>query len=210
MLASLLYPYDDDAKNKIDGWLTQLASEGCIARYEVDGTSYIQVAKWADHQKIDKPSPSRLPVFVEASRSLAKGSEASPMDLGPRTVDLGMEGNGGEGTDSGTPEPGEPPAIGIPLIDGTDHAVTNADVCEWVTAYPGVDVMQQLREMRTWCKANPTNRKTPRGINAFIVKWLGREQDKGGLPSLPNKQQALEDRNRAVARKWAEDNCASA
>ena len=81
MLASLLYPYDDDAKNKIDGWLGQLASEGCIARYEVDGTSYIQVLHWADHQKIDKPSQSRLPAFDESSRSLAKGSEASTTDL---------------------------------------------------------------------------------------------------------------------------------
>lgn len=89
MLASLLYPYDDDAKNKIEGWLAQLATEGCIARYEVDGTSYIQVAKWADHQKIDKPSQSRLPALDEASRSLAKGSESSTTDLGPRTVDLG-------------------------------------------------------------------------------------------------------------------------
>lgn len=189
MLASLLYPYDDDAKNKIDGWLGQLASEGCIARYEVDGTSYIQVLHWADHQKIDKPSQSRLPAFDESSRSLAKGSETSTTDLGPRTVDLGMD-QGMEGTDSGTPEPGEPPAIGIPLIDGNDHAVTNADVAEWVTAYPGVDVMQQLREMRTWCKANPTNRKTPRGINAFIVKWLGREQDKSGSRQTHGSKQA--------------------
>jgi hypothetical protein len=89
MLASLLYPYDDDAKNKIDGWLTQLAGEGCIDRYEVDGTSYIQVRKWAEHQKIDKPSQSRLPAFDEDSRTLAKVSEASATDLGPRTMDLG-------------------------------------------------------------------------------------------------------------------------
>ncbi len=205
MLASLLYPYDDDAKNKIETWLAQLASEGCIARYEVDGTSYVQIKHWAEHQKIDKPSASRLPAFVEPSRIPAKVIEDSATDLGPRTVDLGMEGNGGEGTDSGTPESGEPPAIEIPLIDGTDHPVTNADVDEWIKAYPGVDVMQQLREMRTWCKANASNRKTPRGINSFIVKWLGREQDKGGMPmGRVNKQQALEDRNREVGRQWAE------
>lgn len=94
MLASLLYPYDDDAKNKIDTWLTQLCTEGCIARYDVDGTSYIQVMKWADHQKIDKPSASRLPAFDEASRVVANPREVSGTDLGPRTVDLGMEGNG--------------------------------------------------------------------------------------------------------------------
>lgn len=34
MLASLLYPYDDDAKKHIDTWLEQLHAEGCIHRYE--------------------------------------------------------------------------------------------------------------------------------------------------------------------------------
>ena len=94
MLSSLLYPYDDDAKNKIDTWLTQLCTEGCIARYDAEGTSYIQVMKWADHQKIDKPSASRLPAFDESSRVVANVREVSATDLGPRTVDLGMEGNG--------------------------------------------------------------------------------------------------------------------
>jgi hypothetical protein len=94
MLASLLYPYDDDAKNKIDTWLTQLSNEGCIVRYEFDGTSYIQVINWADHQKIDKPSQSRLPAFVEDSQPFANVREASPADLGPRTKDLGKEGTG--------------------------------------------------------------------------------------------------------------------
>ena len=28
--------------------------------------------------------------------------------------------------------------------------------------------------------ANPAKRKTKRGINAFIVRWLAKEQDKGG------------------------------
>ena len=46
--------------------------------------------------------------------------------------------------------------------------------------YPAVDVIQQLRNMRGWLDANPAKRKTKRGINAFIVRWLAKEQDKGG------------------------------
>jgi len=41
-----------------------------------------------EHQKIDKPSKSRLPAFVEGSRIVAKAREASTTDLGPRTMDL--------------------------------------------------------------------------------------------------------------------------
>lgn len=89
MLASLLFPYDDDAPRLIDGWLSELESVQCIVRYSVAGSTYLQVCNWLIHQKIDKPSKSRLPAFVEASRILAKGREASAPDLGSRILDLG-------------------------------------------------------------------------------------------------------------------------
>jgi hypothetical protein len=85
MLASILYPYDDDASKLIDGWLDELESRRLIRRYEVDGSQYLEIVKWLEHQKIDKPSKSRLPPFVEASRNLANDQECSSADLGPRT-----------------------------------------------------------------------------------------------------------------------------
>lgn len=91
MLASLLYPYDDDAPKLIEVWLSELEREGCIVRYQVEGDSYIASTNWLKHQRIDKPSKSRLPDFQEASRSLAKPREASHTDLGPRTMDQDLE-----------------------------------------------------------------------------------------------------------------------
>jgi hypothetical protein len=86
MLASLLYPYDDDARTLIDSWLEELASGGHIRRYEVDGSQYLEIVKWLEHQKIDKPSASRLPAFDVGSPIVR---EASTTDLGPgpRTID---------------------------------------------------------------------------------------------------------------------------
>jgi hypothetical protein len=89
MLASLLYPYDDDARGLMDGWLDELEREECVRRYEVEGSTYLEIVKWLEHQKIDKPSASRLPAFVPNSRSLARLRERSSADLGPRTMDLG-------------------------------------------------------------------------------------------------------------------------
>ena len=89
MLASLLYPYDNDAASLIDGWLSELESERCIARYQQDGTTYLQVCKWLSHQKIDKPSKSRLPEFDESSRIVANPREDSTTDLGSSILDLG-------------------------------------------------------------------------------------------------------------------------
>jgi hypothetical protein len=89
MLASLLYPYDDDAKDLMEGWLAELDAGDHIRRYDVDGSQYLEVVKWLEHQKIDKPSKSRLPEFAEASRIVAKPREASTTDLVPSTLDLG-------------------------------------------------------------------------------------------------------------------------
>ena len=91
MLASLLYPYDDDAPSLIDGWLTELEREGCIVRYSVDGASYLQIAKWLSHQKIDKPSKSKIQPFDESSRIFANPRESSPLDQGSRIKDQGAK-----------------------------------------------------------------------------------------------------------------------
>ena len=92
MLASLLFPYDDDAKDLIEGWLSELEAEGCIVRYVVDGDTYLQVCKWLTHQKIDRPSVSKTPEFDESSRMLASPREKllRTKDQGPRTKDQGI------------------------------------------------------------------------------------------------------------------------
>lgn len=77
MLASLLFPYDDDAPGLIDTWLGELEAEGCILRYKAGAQSYVQLCNWLIHQKIDKPSKSKIPPFVEPSRSLANPLEVS-------------------------------------------------------------------------------------------------------------------------------------
>lgn len=89
MLASLLYPYDDDAKTHIVQWLFELEREGCVKLYEVDGNAYLEIEKWLEHQKIDHATKSRLPEPVararEDSRKLAPDLVPSILDLGPRT-----------------------------------------------------------------------------------------------------------------------------
>lgn len=67
LLSSLLYPYDEDAPGLMAGWLDELEREGCILRYTVDGAAYVEITNWAKHQKIDRPSPSRLPAPLETS-----------------------------------------------------------------------------------------------------------------------------------------------
>jgi hypothetical protein len=91
MLASLLFPYDDDAKGLIDGWLAELQAEGCIVAYKVGGDSYIEICNWLIHQKIDKPSKSKIPPFDESSRILANPRECSSEDQRKGSKDQGED-----------------------------------------------------------------------------------------------------------------------
>jgi hypothetical protein len=92
MLASLLYPYDDDAPKRIDGWLAELVREKCVVLYVAEDATYLQVCNWLNHQKIDKPSASKIPPFDEASRIVANPRECSSGDL--RIKDQGSKDQG--------------------------------------------------------------------------------------------------------------------
>ena len=114
MLASLLFPYDDDAPHLIDGWLDELEREGCIRRYVVDGQKYLDIPNWLKHQKIEKPSQSKLPPFTEASptppRIVAEPSVTPHPRKGKEGKGVGEDGKGkGPGPlAAAEPRPGEP------------------------------------------------------------------------------------------------------
>jgi hypothetical protein len=86
------------------------------------------------------------------------------------------------------PEPDRIPVITITLNDKSEYPIYPEDVEEWQELFPAVDVMQQLRNMKSWAKDNPTKRKTSRGIRRFINSWLTREQDKYHGPAQPQPQ----------------------
>jgi len=121
MLASLLYPYDDDAPGLIDGWISELETQECIQRYVVEGTTYIQIHKWLNHQKIDRPSKSRFPAFDEGSRVFVDDSSgdlgSGPRTVGPRTV--GPRTRGSRILDQGPKEKDTPLATQDPQNGGT-------------------------------------------------------------------------------------------
>jgi len=94
MLASLLFPYDDDVPALIDGWMKELEDEACITRYKIDGQSFVQIRNWLIHQKIDKPSKSKIPACAESSKPFANVREESSEERIKGSEDQGEEGNG--------------------------------------------------------------------------------------------------------------------
>lgn len=68
---------------------------------------------------------------------------------------------------------GLPPLI---LKDGSRFHISEKHLNEFVDAYPGVDVRDQIMKMSQWLKTNPTKRKTKNGIMHFINSWIARSE----------------------------------
>lgn len=80
-------------------------------------------------------------------------------------------------------------ALLLPLVGDGRRAVAVSDeaIAAWSIDFPGVDVRVELGKMRAWLGANPTRRKTAKGMPRFVVNWLSREQDRsrGGPAAAP-------------------------
>lgn len=156
---------------KVEKLGDELAGRGLIVFYTYGGKQYAAIPTFKEHQVINnRESQSSIPAISNdacVTRESAVKAE-------------GREGREGREGVSAEPQSDSPPAATIPLVNGTEYQITERQLADWQESYPAVNVIQELREMRTWSNANPANRKTLKGVNAFIVRWLGKEQDKGG------------------------------
>jgi hypothetical protein len=60
-ISDALFPYDAIPPARVAGWLGDLAQGGLVQLYTINGRDYGAVTSWRARQKIDHPSPSRLP-----------------------------------------------------------------------------------------------------------------------------------------------------
>lgn len=67
----------------------------------------------------------------------------------------------------------------IPLIGKQEYGVSAEYLAELETAYPAVDGIGTLREIRAWCVSNPTQCKTERGVKRFLNRWFEKVQNRG-------------------------------
>ncbi|WP_433225494.1 hypothetical protein [Actinomadura formosensis] len=61
LIKAAVWPLDDVSLRDIEDDLTTLAGHGRIVRYEVAGQRYLAITNWGDHQRVNKPTPSKIP-----------------------------------------------------------------------------------------------------------------------------------------------------
>jgi hypothetical protein len=94
-ISGSLLPYDQDAMSIVPKLFSELEREGMVRRYiGEDGNTYFDIPKWLNHQKIERPSKSRIPPFTEVSpkphRTIPEGS---PQEQGAGNRYQGIKGN---------------------------------------------------------------------------------------------------------------------
>lgn len=182
-----LFPYVSE--RQIKNALKHLREEGILLTGNYNKSTYDRTL-WYALSKKGLSIVQKCPMD-ESDSDNGLGDNVPPIpDIKPN-----KEPNKEPDTISGTeeqitePEPKEASVITMQLNTGEEHPIAAKDVELWKNLYPAVDILQELRKMKGWLIANPSKRKTKRGINRFINSWLAREQDKGGTKSVGNNVQ---------------------
>lgn len=92
-------------------------------------------------------------------------------------------------------------AISLTLNDKSEYWIYGDQVEQWSQLFPAVDVMQELRKMKSWLDSNPSRRKTKKGILRFVNGWLSKEQDKGRV----EHSKPVKDNNNFEHRRYSVD-----
>lgn len=103
LIKAALYPLDDDVSlDVLADDLAKLEAVGCICRYTAGGRRLLHVPGW-EHQKINRPTPSKLPPCADSHEDSGTDLEESVTTHGAITEDsLGERKGKEQGKEQGT------------------------------------------------------------------------------------------------------------
>lgn len=179
------------SNNKVTRFLKMLESEQMLTRKSDSKKTVITIdnyAFWQD-QENEKRQQSDTKAFQKHNRSISEATQKHFKST--QTTMINNENNDKqcktmknklclELEASSTQNTNHALFIELSLNDDSLFAISDSDVQEWSKLYPAVDIKQELRKMKGWLDANPTKRKTRRGVKRFVNNWLSRTQDQGG------------------------------
>jgi hypothetical protein len=164
-IRSELYPYDEDVTaSDVERWLGMLEAGGFIVRFIRSGSSYLWIRAFLDHQRIDKPSKTRL--FPEPSSDEMRAlPEPSPNT--PRALPVGREGSGVEGNGREAEVDARVPRLPPPEILSISYERPEKPVGQWL----GEDFFAWAQWKRQ-CAGFVAERRKPRNLSAWYSACL--------------------------------------
>ena len=77
----------------------------------------------------------------------------------------------------------------IKLKDGSFYEVKENDLIAWSRTYKDCNVFYEVKAAAEWCEANPSRRKTLRGVKRFLNAWLSKANKLKGSPLSFNQKE---------------------
>lgn len=145
MLKALLYPRREKvAPRQVRAWVDELAVEGCVVLYVVDGVEYLALPAWEEHRgKSKRAGESKYPDPPATSRN-SPGDSREVTEIRPS-----VSGSG----DSGLVDGG-----GVTLApDGARSRSSKRRKAE-KTGAPENLTDEQRAALRAWCESKPQHR----------------------------------------------------
>ena len=177
------HPSDIQVTSKMQAWCTQ----GRISLFEKDDVTFYKFCNWDKYQGISFPTGEerRLDEIREEKR-IQRARNDPKTEIVPEPAAPPSPPEVQLSSTPKKPEPAEPLLeFEIPL-ELFDLQLYRADpkLCKlWPdflvaakAAYPGVDILAEVKKAHAWEVANPSNRKKMR--TRFLASWLSRDQDR--------------------------------
>ena len=187
---------------RVSRGVANLADKGMIRHYQVDGRPYVEIVRWRDHQRIDKPGKPRYPHYDADSRDCRETPAPPRETVAPGTGEQGNRGTGEQGIKNSSRAASSPRPSG-----------DSPEFVEFWATYPRRSDKGHART--AWAKA--VRKADPETITAGAARfrddpnreekytplaatWLNGERwEDGPLPERPSVGNARDD---ALEAEW--------
>ena len=155
------FRFDDPPQTleSVQSMMDEITKAKLVVVYEVRGETYTQVRSWHEHQTINHPTPSRIPPPQDDAGSTTGGlpEQSRPKEKKRKEKNI---------------------LSGLDLYEDDNKLCSEIDSLmeTWTEAYPGVDIMAEIRKAHAWEMSNPAKRKKDR--KRFLNSWLSRSVSK--------------------------------
>lgn len=181
------YPASRRSLDEFDAGLRFMDGSDLITYYAIGSKKFVQINNFEPHQQgLHKRTRSQFPE--------PPGTPRNFQDI--PTEEKGTEEKRTERKKSVSPEPesGSVPTtaptgvLAFPTIGqgGPVWWLSEAQVAEWASLYPGLSILTEAQKALAWIKADLGRRKTAGGMRKFLVGWFNRAvNDRRGQTTAP-------------------------
>lgn len=196
LIKAEIYPLDDDmTPRRVTEHLNVIADNGPLCRYEVDGRSYFHITSWCEHQRINRPSPSRHPPcpLHESSRSEHGVGETTSGIVQRRVSEPAhphAQARASAEHGSGSMDQGVPTSSDARIARASSDASepdAQAVVAEWIDHCPKRPPRTVIGQVGKHIRALLAEGQNPDDIRRGVAVWSAKGLHPSTLPSVVNE-----------------------